>query len=239
MSKNTILIVEDEAEIRDMLKFSLERANYEVIEAETAEDALRALEEKIPDLLLVDWMLPGISGIEFLRRIRGDELTVSSPVIMLTARGEEQDKLKGFDYGVDDFMTKPFSPKELLARIKALLRRSQVSADGRLVAGDLCLDTDQHILTINDQCVTIGPTEYRLLEFFLKKPNRVYTREQLLDRVWGRNVYVEERTVDVHILRLRKLLTPYGLDSWIQTVRGAGYRFTPEQKMPAQGTARA
>jgi len=239
MSKNTILIVEDEAEIREMLRFSLERADYEVLEAETAEDALRLLQGKIPDLLLVDWMLPGISGIEFLRRLRGDELTVTSPVIMLTARGEEQDKLKGFDYGVDDFMTKPFSPKELLARIKALLRRSQVTDDGKLVAGNLCLDTGQHLLTINEQCVNIGPTEYRLLEFFLKKPNRVYTREQLLDRVWGRNVYVEERTVDVHILRLRKLLTPYGLDSWVQTVRGAGYRFTPELNAPVQDSAQA
>lgn len=234
MSKNTILIVEDEAEIREMLRFSLERADYNVIEAETAEQGLQLIQEKIPDLLLVDWMLPGMSGIEFIRRLRNDELTVSSPVIMLTARGEEQDKLKGFDYGVDDFMTKPFSPKELLARIKALLRRAHVSNDVKLVTGDLCLDTSQHLLTISDENVNIGPTEYRLLEFFLKKPNRVYTREQLLDRVWGRNVYVEERTVDVHILRLRKLLTPYGIDNWIQTVRGAGYRFTPDQKMPSQ-----
>lgn len=234
MSKNTILIVEDEAEIREMLRFSLERADYDVIEAETAEQGLQLIQEKIPDLLLVDWMLPGMSGIEFIRRLRNDELTVSSPVIMLTARGEEQDKLKGFDYGVDDFMTKPFSPKELLARIKALLRRAHVSNDDKLVTGDLCLDTSQHLLTISDENVNIGPTEYRLLEFFLKKPNRVYTREQLLDRVWGRNVYVEERTVDVHILRLRKLLTPYGIDNWIQTVRGAGYRFTPDQKMPSQ-----
>lgn len=239
MSNNTILIVEDEAEIREMLRFSLERAGYEVVEAETAEEAIHVIQGTIPDLMLIDWMLPGISGIELLRRLRNDELTVHAPVIMLTARGEEQDKLKGFDYGVDDFITKPFSPKELLARIKALLRRSQGTEDGKLQAGELCLDTGQHILTIQEECVNIGPTEYRLLEFFLKNPNRVYSREQLLDRVWGRNVYVEERTVDVHILRLRKLLTPHDLDNWIQTVRGAGYRFSPKVEVSTQGAAQA
>lgn len=237
MSKNTILIVEDEAEIREMLQFSLQRSDYNVIEADSSEKALIILQDKVPDLLLVDWMLPGISGVELVRRLRKDDLTATTPVIMLTARGEEHDKLKGFDIGVDDFMTKPFSPKELLARIKALLRRAQVADDGKLVSGGLCLDTTQHLLTIEAQNVNIGPTEYRLLEFFLKKPNRVYTREQLLDRVWGRSVYVEERTVDVHILRLRKLLTPYGIDGWIQTVRGAGYRFSPDPSSPAQGTA--
>ena len=237
MSKNTILIVEDEAEIREMLHFSLQRADYDVIEADSSEKALSILQDNVPDLLLVDWMLPGISGVELIRRLRKDDLTASTPVIMLTARGEEHDKLKGFDNGVDDFITKPFSPKELLARIKALLRRTQVADDGKLIYGELCLDTTQHMLTINDQNVNIGPTEYRLLEFFLKKPNRVYTREQLLDRVWGRSVYVEERTVDVHILRLRKLLTPYAIDNWIQTVRGAGYRFTPSQMPSAQSTA--
>ena len=227
MSKATILIIEDEAEIREMLRFSLERADYQIIEAETAEIALEKLQGRLPDLLLVDWMLPGISGVELIRRLRKDELTAAIPAIMLTARGEETDKLKGFDSGVDDFLTKPFSPKELLARIKALLRRSGSQDSEILSAGIISLDVSQHQLSISSSVVEIGPTEYRLLEFFLKKKNRVYSREQLLDRVWGRNVYVEERTVDVHILRLRKLLQPYECDKWIQTVRGAGYRFTP------------
>ena len=234
MSKATILVIEDEAEIREMLRFSLERADYHVEEAETAEIALEKLQGRLPDLLLVDWMLPGISGVELIRRLRKDELTASLPAIMLTARGEESDKLKGFDSGVDDFLSKPFSPKELLARIKALLRRSGSQDSEQLTAGIISLDLGQHQLMISGDVIEIGPTEYRLLEFFLKKQNRVYSREQLLDRVWGRNVYVEERTVDVHILRLRKLLTPHGCDSWVQTVRGAGYRFTPEQVAAAQ-----
>jgi len=234
MSKATILIIEDEAEIRDMLRFSLERADYQVLEAETAEIALEMLQGRLPDLLLVDWMLPGISGVELIRRLRKEELTAALPAIMLTARGEETDKLKGFDSGVDDFLTKPFSPKELLARIKALLRRSGSQDSEILTAGVISMDLGQHQLTVSGQPVDIGPTEYRLLEFFLKKKNRVYSREQLLDRVWGRNVYVEERTVDVHILRLRKLLTPYECDKWIQTVRGAGYRFTPVEDVLLQ-----
>lgn len=228
MSKATILVIEDEAEIRDMLRFSLERAEYTVVEAETAEIALEQLQGPLPDLLLVDWMLPGISGVELIRRLRKDELTAALPAIMLTARGEETDKLKGFDSGVDDFLTKPFSPKELMARIKALLRRSSSQDSEQLKAGIMTLDLGQHQLIINGENVEIGPTEYRLLEFFLKKQNRVYSREQLLDRVWGRNVYVEERTVDVHILRLRKLLAPFSCDAWVKTVRGAGYRFSPE-----------
>ncbi|MDH5391547.1 MAG: phosphate regulon transcriptional regulator PhoB [Gammaproteobacteria bacterium] len=233
MSKASILVIEDEAEIRDMLRFSLQRADYQVIEAESAEIALEKLQGRLPDLLLVDWMLPGISGVELIRRLRKDELTANLPAIMLTARGEEADKLKGFDSGVDDFLSKPFSPKELLARIKALLRRSGSEDSEQLVAGIISLDLGQHQLCINGQNVEIGPTEYRLLEFFMKKSNRVYSREQLLDRVWGRNVYVEERTVDVHILRLRKLLSPHGCDNWVQTVRGAGYRFMPED-IPSQ-----
>jgi len=229
MSKATILVIEDEAEIRGMLRFSLERAEYTVLEAETAEIALEKLQGQLPDLLLVDWMLPGMSGVELIRRLRKDELTATLPAIMLTARGEETDKLKGFDSGVDDFLTKPFSPKELMARIKALLRRSGSQDSEQLTAGIMTLDLGQHQLIINGNQVEIGPTEFRLLEFFLKKQNRVYSREQLLDRVWGRNVYVEERTVDVHILRLRKLLTPHGCDGWVKTVRGAGYRFSPEE----------
>lgn len=235
MSKATILVIEDEAEIREMLRFSLERADYQVEEAESAEIAIEKLQGRLPDLLLVDWMLPGISGVELIRRLRKDELTANLPAIMLTARGEETDKLKGFDSGVDDFLTKPFSPKELIARIKALLRRLGSLESEQLKAGIITLDLGQHQLSIKGEMVDIGPTEYRLLEFFLKKQNRVYSREQLLDRVWGRNVYVEERTVDVHILRLRKLLKTYGCDTWVQTVRGAGYRFTPEQVAEPQG----
>ena len=234
MAKAKILIIEDEAEIREMLRFALERADYQVEEAETAEAAIEKLQGLLPDLLLVDWMLPGMSGIDLIKRLRKDELTANLPAIMLTARGEETDKLKGFDSGVDDFVTKPFSPKELTARIKALLRRNGSMDSEVLTTGIISLDLGQHQLIIDEVTVDIGPTEYRLLEFFMKKSDRVYTREQLLDRVWGRNVYVEERTVVVHILRLRKLLTPFGLDGWVQTVRGAGYRFKPEQNPVAK-----
>ncbi len=226
MSDKTILVVEDDIDIRDMLQFSLQRSSYCVIEAEDAEAAINKLGDTVPDLMLVDWMLPGMSGPEFVRHCRRDELCRNVPVIMLTARGEEQDKLHGFDSGVDDYLTKPFSQKELLARMKALLRRSGNDEEKPLQVKDLLLDTSAHRLSIGGKAVKIGPTEFNLLEFFMQHPERVYSREQLLDRVWGRNVYVEERTVDVHILRLRKLLVPYGYDKLIQTVRGAGYRFS-------------
>ena len=226
MAGKTILVVEDDHDIRDMLVFSLEKAGFTVIDTEDAEQALVKLGSILPDMMLVDWMLPGMEGPEFVRRVRQDELTQSIPVIMLTARGDETDKLHGFENGIDDYVTKPFSPKELVARMKALLRRTGSGADDVLQLSDLSLDTQAHRLTIKGEAVNVGPTEYKLLEFFLQHQDRVYSREQLLDLVWGRNVYVEERTVDVHVLRLRKLLSPYGYEKLLQTVRGAGYRFS-------------
>ena len=226
MSARTVLVVEDDHDIRDMLVFSLQRAGYSVVETEDAEQALEKLGAIIPEIMLVDWMLPGMEGPELVRRIRKDELTQNIPVIMLTARGDEADKLRGFDTGIDDYVTKPFSPKELLARMKALLRRSGNDEEDVIQVRDLMLDIQAHRLSAGSESVQIGPTEFKLLEFFMKHQDRVYSREQLLDLVWGRNVYVEERTVDVHILRLRKLLSPFGYDKLVQTVRGAGYRFS-------------
>ena len=226
MSSKHILVVEDDSEIREMLRFSLEKSGYAVVEAEDAEQALEKLGVMLPDMMLVDWMLPGMAGPEFVRRTRRDDLTKKIPVIMLTARGEESDILQGFENGADDYLTKPFSPKELLARIKSLLRRSSNDEEGNLQVQELLLDIQAHRLSIAGKSVEIGPTEYKLLEFFMQHPDRVYSREQLLDMVWGRNVYVEERTVDVHILRLRKLLSPHGYDKLVQTVRGSGYRFS-------------
>ena len=220
----SILVVEDEPDIRELLNFTITRAGYGVLEADSAEQALQITDNKLPDLAIVDWMLPGISGVELVHRFRHDELTAKVPIIMLTARGEETDKLRSFDSGVDDYVTKPFSPRELLARVKALLRRSGEPADNMLEHAGIVLDLDSHVVTIADQEVHIGPTEYRLLELLMRHPNRAFDRGQLLDRVWGRSVYVEERTVDVHILRLRKTLQPFGLDRLIQTVRGVGYR---------------
>ena len=228
MSNKHVLVVEDDVDIREMLAFSLEKAGYAVVQTEDAELALEKLGTLLPDIMLVDWMLPGMNGPDFVRRIRRDELTKNIPVIMLTARSEETDVLKGFETGVDDFLTKPFSPKELLARMKSLLRRSSNDEDGSLKVKDMLLDLQAHRLSVAGESVEIGPTEYKLLEFFMQHLDRVYSREQLLDLVWGRNVYVEERTVDVHILRLRKLLSPYGYDKLVQTVRGSGYRFSDQ-----------
>ncbi len=226
MSSKTVLLVEDDRDIRDMLVFSLQRAGYAVIETEDAEQALDKLGGVLPDIMLVDWMLPGMNGPDLVRRIRRDQLVQNVPVIMLTARGEEADKLQGFDTGIDDYLTKPFSPRELLARMKALLRRSGNDEDESIQVKNLTLDIKAHRLSVADESVQIGPTEFKLLEFFMKHQDRAYSREQLLDLVWGRNVYVEERTVDVHILRLRKLLSPFGYDKFVQTVRGSGYRFS-------------
>ena len=221
----TILVVEDEPDIREMLNFCLVRAGYDVQESGTAEDALRHLDGPLPELAIIDWMLPGMSGVDLARRIRLDDHTHELPLIMLTARGEESDKLKSFDSGVDDYVTKPFSPKELLARIRALLRRTTMTADGLLAHGKLQLNLNSHQLEIDGHSVPIGPTEFRLLEFFMRNPDRAFDRSHLLDRVWGRSVYVEERTVDVHVLRLRKVLKPFAMHSRIETVRGVGYRY--------------
>jgi two-component system phosphate regulon response regulator PhoB len=222
-----ILIVEDEPEIRELLNFSLARAGFRVTEAESAESALQKLFNQLPDMVIVDWMLPGMSGVDLAKRIRKDELTNSLPLLMLTARSEESDVLKSFDSGIDDYMSKPFSPKELIARIKALMRRSGLPEDELIEACGIQIDLGSHRLVIQGTNVNIGPTEYRLLELLMRNPDRVFERDQLLDRIWGRSSYIEIRTVDVHILRLRKVLKPFGLDGTIQTVRSVGYRFTP------------
>ena len=225
---NTILLVEDEPEIRELLSFTFNRSGFEVLEAESAEAALKILDHANPTLAVIDWMLPGIDGIDLAYRLRQDELTRGLPIIMLTARGEEADKLKSFDSGVDDYVTKPFSPRELVARVKALLRRSGAPEDNVVEMSGIRLELDSHRITINEVEEHFGPTEYRLLEFLLTHPDRAFDRGQLLDRVWGRSVYVEERTVDVHILRLRKILKKHNLDHLLQTVRGFGYRFSSE-----------
>src|SRR6187431_2171049 len=227
MSAKQILVVEDERPIREMIAFGLRRAGFEVREAADAQSGRAEVANRRPDLLLVDWMLPDTSGLEFTRALKRDRETRELPVIMLTARAEEGDKVAGLEGGADDYVTKPFSPRELLARINAVLRRSSPGAAGEsLEAGGLVLDLASHRVTVDDQNVALGPTEYRLLQFFMEHPERVYSRGQLLDRVWGGNVYVEERTVDVHIRRLRKALEPSGRESLVQTVRGSGYRFS-------------
>jgi two-component system phosphate regulon response regulator PhoB len=226
MTSNTVLLVEDEPDIRDMLNFALTRAGFQVLESDTAEDAMRKLDGRLPSLLIIDWMLPGMSGVDLARRLRLDAHTANLPMIMLTARGEETDKLKSFDSGIDDYIVKPFSPRELIARVKALLRRAGSPEDGIVESDGIRMDLNAHQVTINGERAKLGPTEFRLLELFLSNPDRAFDRSQLLDRVWGRSVYVEERTVDVHVLRLRKALKPYGLDRLIETVRGVGYRFS-------------
>ena len=222
----TILVVEDEPAIRELLKVNLEDAGYEVREAEDAEAARSALNEVLPDLLLLDWMLPGQSGLALARQLRGTTRTRDLPIIMLTARSDEADKVAGLEAWVDDYVTKPFSPRELKARIKAVLRRrAPEAAQETLEAGALRLDPVAHRVMASDQEVAIGPTEFRLLQFLMARPDRVHSRAQLLDMVWGDHVYIEERTIDVHIRRLRMALAPYGYDGMIETVRGSGYRF--------------
>jgi two-component system, OmpR family, phosphate regulon response regulator PhoB len=229
MSTTYILLVEDEPAIREMLCLVLGQAGFEVIEAEDAAQALRCIGERLPDLILLDWMLPDQSGIELARRLRKGELTAEVPIIMLTARGEEEDKVKALGTGADDYVTKPFSPRELVARIRAVLRRFAPLAGECIEAEGLRLDPRSHRVIAGGEPLALGPTEFRLLHFFMTHPERVYNRSQLLDRVWGSNVYVEERTVDVHILRLRKALSASGHDRLIQTVRGTGYRFSTQE----------
>ena len=231
MLTNTVLVVEDDPDIRELLKFTLERAGLKVVAAESGEDALTVLDGPQPSVAIIDWMLPGINGVELTQRLREDPLTSAMPLIMLTARGEEADKLKSFDSGIDDYLTKPFSPKELVARVKALIRRSGLPEDGHIIVQGLDLDINAHRLTINGNPIPIGPTEFSLLELLMSNPNRAFGRAQLLDRVWGRSVYVEERTVDVHILRLRKALSKFDLDRLVQTVRGIGYRFSKDESV--------
>jgi two-component system, OmpR family, phosphate regulon response regulator PhoB len=221
-----ILIVDDEPAIREMVAFALRKGDYEPVHAGDAREAQEAIADRVPDLILLDWMLPGTNGIELARRWRRESLTRDVPIIMLTARGEENDRVGGLEAGVDDYVVKPFSARELLARIKAVMRRTRGDDDGNVNIGGLRIDGAAHRVFANDQPLQVGPSEYRLLHFFMTHPERVYSRAQLLDHVWGGSVYVEERTVDVHIRRLRKTLEPVQLDGMVQTVRGAGYRFS-------------
>ncbi len=225
--KGKILIVEDEPPIREMLGYTLVKEGFAFEEAADAEEARALITRSRPDLILLDWMLPGMSGIDYARRLRADAETRDIPIIILTARGEEADKVRGLDTGADDYITKPFSTKELLARLRAVLRR-YASEDQTAVIkiGGLELDPQTYRVSAGDDVINISPTEFKLLHFFITHPERVYSRTQLLDHVWGQNVYVEERTVDVHIRRLRKTLEPYSFDKFIQTVRSVGYRFS-------------
>ena len=227
MSTKTILIVDDEAAIREMIRVGLELAGYDCIEASNAQEAHGIIVDQRPDLVLLDWMMPVTSGIELLRRLRREDLTRDMLVIMLPAKDDEDNRVQGLDVGADDYITKPFSSRELMARIKAVLRRaSSTAADKAIEVEGLCLDPVSHRISADDEPVDMGPTEYRLLEFFMSHQERAYSRTQLLDQVWGANVYVEDRTIDVHIRRLRKALAPFGYDRFIQTVRGTGYRFS-------------
>jgi len=224
-----ILVVEDEPAIKTLIAVNLRRAGHDVATALDAESAQRQINEALPDLILLDWMLPGISGLELARRLRADARTRQVPIIMLTARGEERDKVQGLETGADDYVTKPFSPRELLARIQAVLRRRAPEAtEDAVELGGLKVDPVTHRVTAKGIAVNLGPTEFRLLHFLITHPERVHGRSQLLDQVWGDHVFVEERTVDVHVRRLRAALEPSGLDRLIQTVRGSGYRYSVE-----------
>jgi two-component system phosphate regulon response regulator PhoB len=220
-----ILVVEDEPAILELLRINLVAAGYAVREAADAETANALLKEQLPDLVLLDWMLPGQSGLAFAKALRAEPRTRELPVIMVTARADEADRVAGLEAWVDDYVTKPFSPRELTARIKSVLRRrAPEAAQEPLSAGGLTLDPATHRVTANGQAVALGPTEYRLLRFLLARPERVHSRAQLLDHVWGDHVYIEERTVDVHVRRLRLALEPHGLADLVETVRGSGYR---------------
>ena len=222
-----ILVVEDEHAIQELIALNLEAAGQRAVLADSAEQALERIQEELPDLVLLDWMLPGQSGLEFARRLRGDARTKNLPIILLTARGEEEDKLRGLETGADDYITKPFSVKELQARIKAVLRRRAPEiTDDAIDYHGLKLDPASHRITGKGRDFAMGPTEFRLLHFFMTHPERVYSRTQLLDHVWGDHVFIEERTVDVHIRRLRSALTKSGYHTFIQTIRGSGYRFS-------------
>ncbi|MGB0466036.1 MAG: phosphate regulon transcriptional regulator PhoB [Pontibacterium sp.] len=228
-STKKVLIVDDEAPIREMIAVALEMAGYECLEASSANQAHTLIVDEKPDMVLLDWMMPGITGVEFARRLRRDELTADIPIIMLTAKGEEENKIKGLESGADDYITKPFSPRELVARLKTVLRRTTPKGVEEPVSVDgLTLDPVSHRVSSDNMPIDLGPTEFRLLQFFMTHQDRAYSRSQLLDRVWGGNVYVEERTVDVHIRRLRKALGERH-DQLIQTVRGTGYRFSANE----------
>ena len=225
-----VLVVDDESAIREMIRFALGKAGMGVSCAADAREALHKIEEQKPDILLLDWMMPGISGLELTRRLRKNSMTAEIPIIMLTAKVTEDNKVAGLNAGTDDYIVKPFSPRELVARITAVLRRSSPTGeDGRISLGKIVVDTNSRQVFFNDKAVHVGPTEYRLLEFFMSHNGRASSRTQLLDNVWGTNAFLEERTVDVHIRRLRKLLATEQLDQYVQTVRGHGYRFVADK----------
>ena len=229
MPKHTILLVDDEAPIRDMLAIALEAADYNVLQAENAQQAHACIIDRHPDLVLLDWMMPGTTGLELLRRLKRDELTEKIPVIMLTAKAEEDSKISALDAGADDYVAKPFSPRELISRVKAVLRRiGREELKDAIVVDQMRFDPLSHRVSIADKDINLGPTEYRMLQFFLTHQERVYSRDQILDYVWGGNAYLDERTVDVHIRRLRKAISVAGHENYVQTVRGAGYRFSTQ-----------
>ena len=231
MSKTqlSVLVVDDEPAIRDMISFALERSGLDVQTAGNAQEALVSINDNRPDIILMDWMMPGVSGIELTRRLRKDSYTEDIPIIMLTARITEDDKVAGLEAGTDDYIIKPFSPRELLARIRAVMRRaSPTDEQGQIHAGELVLDTVSRRVLHDGTEIHLGPTEYRLLEFFMSHAGRAYSRPQLLDYVWGANSFLEERTVDVHVRRLRKAMEPTGTAGYLQTIRGHGYRFLAE-----------
>lgn len=224
MSPHSVLVVEDEPDVCELLRFTLSRAKFDIIVANTAEEAIQILEDRLPSIAVIDWMLPQMSGIELTKRIRSNPITENLPVLVLTARQEEKSKLEGFSSGADDYVTKPFSPQELIARMKALLRRIKITNEP-LTVRDIELDPIAQAVTVKGTPIHLRPTEYRLLEIFMRQPNRAFKRDQLLDLVWGRTAYVFERTVDVHVLRLRNALKPFKRDHLIKTVRSVGYRF--------------
>ena len=229
MKQFTVLIVEDEPDIRDAMADALTSAGFHTLSAKDGIEGLSVATQEQPDVILLDWMLSGMSGVDYARRLRREDLTRNIPIIMLTARGEEDDRVQGLEVGADDYLVKPFSNRELIARLRAVMRRNGQFGDDEVVElGDLRIDTASHRIHAAGTAVNMGPTEYRLIHFFMTHPERVYSRSQLLDHVWGGNVYVEERTVDVHIRRLRKSLSDQGCERYIQTVRGAGYRFSTD-----------
>ena len=227
MDSVKILVVEDERAIREMVTFHLQRASFSVVEAANCQEAMIIISDEQPDLAIIDWMLPDMSGLELTRNLRRNKDNEDLAIIMLTAKNEERDMIAGLHGGADDYITKPFSPKELVARIRTVLRRSQPSAIDEIIkSGVIEIDSAAHRVKLNGDQIKLGPTEYRLLKFFVTHPDRVFSRSQLLDKAWGGNVYVEERTVDVHVRRLRAILEKSGAEDYIQTVRGAGYRYS-------------
>jgi len=228
LKKLTVLIVDDEQGIREMVAMAMELGGFQCHTASSAREAVQMIHDQKPDILITDWMMPEVSGLELIRRLRSDGLLEDLPTILLTAKVDEDSAIVGLDSGADDYITKPFSPRDLMARVKSLLRRQgKLNGEAKILVGGLEIDTQSHRVSINGGSIKLGPIEYRLLLFLVKHPDRVYSREQLLDRVWGTNVYVEERTVDVHIRRLRKALSVDDYDTHIETIRGAGYLFNP------------